>query len=54
MKFFENLLKKGELPEVRTSIEVENNTLVRIGVTVVIVAAIVLLVNSTVKKLSNG
>lgn len=44
-----NLWDKGELPEIRTSIEIDNRTLIRTGVAVIIVAAIIILLSKRLK-----
>jgi hypothetical protein len=47
----ENLWKKGELPELRTAVEFETQSLVRLAVTAVIVTIVILLVHKALKLL---
>jgi hypothetical protein len=50
MGFFDRLLKKGELPEVKTSVEIDNASLVKMSIAIVVVAVIIIAVNKLVKK----
>ena len=46
-----NLWNKGELPTVHTSVDVDSTALIRAAVTVVIVAAVIILLVRVTKKL---
>lgn len=51
MNLFDRLVKKGELPEVRTVIEFDTKSTIELAVIAVITAVIIIMANLTLKNL---
>jgi hypothetical protein len=50
MKFLEDLLNKGQLPEIKVQVEIDNNSVVRMAVAILAVMLLSILLHLTISK----